>query len=92
MKAELASELPATRSASGYTGKAIVDPINDLIECLKARGMLDVAGSDNKDYAHGMAQPAVLALKQDGIVVFRLAILPCLVGRLMPNMLRANKA
>jgi len=52
---ELASELPTTRSESAYTGEAIEDPVNVLMRYLKARGVLDVAVSDNKDYGHGMA-------------------------------------
>ncbi len=52
---ELASELPTTRSESAYTGEAIGDPVNVLMRYLKARGVLDVVVSDNKDYGHGMA-------------------------------------
>jgi hypothetical protein len=40
---EPASELAATRSASGYTGKVIADPDNVLAQELKRRGLVDVA-------------------------------------------------
>ena len=80
--AERDSELPATRSASGYTGEAIVDPLNILVKYLKARGALDVSISSKSGYDHGMAQPAVLAMKTDGAVLFHWAIVPGLVGTL----------
>ncbi len=83
--AEPASELQATRSASGYSGEAIVDPVNVVVRYLKARNILDVAVSEKKGYDHGMAQPAVLVLKQDGTVLFHWAIVPGLVWRFTPD-------
>ena len=77
--AEPASQLGATRSASGYSGEAIVDPLNVIVKYLKARDLLNVAVSSSKGYEHGMAQPAVLALKKDGTVLFNWAIVPSLV-------------
>jgi hypothetical protein len=78
--AEAASELPAMRTASGYTGEAIVDPDNFLVKELKRRGLLDVAISDKKGYTHGMAQPAVLVLRKDETVLFKWAIVPAFVS------------
>ena len=80
--AEPEPELPATRTASGYTGEAIVDPLNVLRRYLKARNLVDVAISQKNGYDHGMAQPAVLVLKKDGTVLFSWAITPGLVGAL----------
>jgi hypothetical protein len=81
--AEAASELPAMRKASGYTGETIVDPENFLAKELKRRGLLDVAISDKKGYPHGMAQPAVLVLRKDGTVLFKWAIVPTLVSNFL---------
>lgn len=71
--AEPASELLVTRSASGYSGKTIVDPVNVLIRHLQARGVLDVAVSDKKRLWAWNGAAGVLALKQDGTVLFRWA-------------------
>jgi hypothetical protein len=78
--AEAASELPAMRTASGYTGETIVDPDNFLAKELKRRGLLDVAISDKKGYPHGMAQPAVLVLRRDGTVLYQWATVPAFVS------------
>jgi len=78
--AEDESHLPATRAATGYTGDAIVDPENLLAADLKARGLLDVAITEKAGYPHGMAQPAVLVVRQDGSVLQQWAIVPCVVG------------
>lgn len=87
--AENESELAATQTASGYQGEIVVDTENLLATELKGRGMLDVAITEKKGYEHGMAQPAVLAVrgaagKEDGSqgeVLYRWAIVPGLVSR-----------
>jgi hypothetical protein len=71
--------LSATRSATGYTGAAIVDPTHILAKELKRRGLLDVAITEKKGYKHGMAQPAVLVMKKDGSVLESWAIVPKMV-------------
>jgi hypothetical protein len=81
------SELAATRSASGYTGDVIAfDPENVLTQELKRSGLVDVAISSKSGYAHGMAQPTVLVLAKDGTVLEKWAIVPSMVGDLMPDM------
>ncbi len=80
--AEEESHLAATRTATGYTGDAIVDPQNLLAAELKARDLLDVAISKKAGYPHGMAQPAVLVMRPDGSVLQQWAIVPGLVGYL----------
>ena len=85
--AEPSIHLPASRSASGYTGPAIVDPENILAAELKQRGCLQLAISNKSGYVHGMAQPAILVIKKDGTVLYSWAIAPTLV-RLLPPCLR----
>jgi hypothetical protein len=68
--------LPETRKATGYTGEVIVDTENKIAAELKRREKLDVAITPKGGYAHGMAQPAVLAMKSDGTVLFNWAIVP----------------
>jgi hypothetical protein len=86
---ELAEKLAATRASTGYKGPAIVDTENVLVEELKKRGWLDVAITEKKGYANGMAQPAVLAVKKDGEMLYKWAIVPALVS-LWSNLLPAN--
>jgi hypothetical protein len=62
--AEPTEHLSATREASGYKGLLIVDEENSLAKELKRRGVIDVAISEKKGYAKGMAQPAVLVARQ----------------------------
>ena len=77
--AEAAGSLPKTRAATGYNGEAISDPDHAIAGELKGRFELDVAISDKGGYPYGMAQPAVLVLKNDGTVVYKWAIVPKLV-------------
>ncbi|KAH6662014.1 hypothetical protein B0J14DRAFT_310870 [Halenospora varia] len=72
--------LEATRQATGYTGSAIIDTDNVLAKEFKARGWIDVAITEKKGYAHGMAQPAVLVLKKDGTVLEKWAIVPSMMN------------
>ncbi|KAF8177555.1 hypothetical protein K438DRAFT_1908574 [Mycena galopus ATCC 62051] len=64
--AEVEKYLDDTRAATKYDGKAIVDPENRLAKELDARGLVHVAISEKSGYDHGMAQPALLVLKEDG--------------------------
>jgi hypothetical protein len=77
--AEPEIHLSATRAASGYKGAAIVDSSLLLAKELKRRGLLDVAITERKGYKHGMAQPAVLVIKNDWTVLERWAIVPSMV-------------
>ena len=61
--AEPAEHLPATRKAAGYVGEAVVDPQHKLATLLRKQGLIDVAITEKKGYAHGMVQPGVLVLK-----------------------------
>jgi peroxiredoxin len=77
--------LEKTRSSTGFSDTVIVDPENILAKELKNRGTLDVAISTNgaawlRGYKHGMAQPALLVMKNDGTVLQRWAIVPSLVS------------
>lgn len=77
--------LERTRSSSGFSDTVIVDPENILAKELKSRGRLDVAISTNgaawfRGYKHGMTQPALLVMKNDGTVLQRWAIVPSLVS------------
>lgn len=74
--AEPAEHLASTRESSGYEGRAIVDPENLLAAELKRRGKLDVAITEKKGYDHGMAQPAVLVMKEDGTILQKWEIVP----------------
>ena len=77
----------ATRKASGFQGTILVDTDNELVKYLKQQGTLDVAISEKKGYVKGMAQPAVLAVRngkgvgtEKGEVLERWAIVPSLVS------------
>lgn len=83
--------LAATRKASGFQGTILVDTENVLARHLRERGMVDVAISEKKGYAHGMAQPALLVVRggkgvagekgmEEGEVLERWAIVPSLVS------------
>ncbi|KAJ7721347.1 hypothetical protein DFH07DRAFT_857898 [Mycena maculata] len=74
--AEAEKYLDDTRAATKYDGKAIVDPENRLAKELDARGLVHVAISERSGYDHGMAQPALLVLKEDGTVLESWAIVP----------------
>ncbi|CAL5870234.1 uncharacterized protein PFLUO_LOCUS4469 [Penicillium psychrofluorescens] len=78
--AEPEQHLPEMVKASGYTGEVIADPRNKIAAELKQRGNLDVAISSKSGYEHGMAQPAVLVMKNDGTVLFDWAIVPGLMN------------
>jgi peroxiredoxin len=77
--AETAPNLTTTRTTTGYNGEAIVDPENILAKYFKQKGLLDVAISEKKGYEHGMAQPAILVIKNDGTVLENWAIVPSMV-------------
>ncbi|KAH7010809.1 uncharacterized protein B0I36DRAFT_356422 [Microdochium trichocladiopsis] len=53
-----------------------------LVADLKKRDIVDVAISDMRlrKYDHGMAQPAVFVIRQDGTVLYRWAIVPSLMN------------
>ncbi|KAL9575910.1 MAG: hypothetical protein Q9212_007573 [Teloschistes hypoglaucus] len=78
--AESEENLPKTRQASGYTGRAISDPENAIAGELKQRFGLDINITPKSGYANGMAQPAILVLKPDGTVVYNWAIVPKVVS------------
>jgi peroxiredoxin len=78
--AETADHLQETRDATGYTGEVIVDPQNLVAAEMRQRGKVDVAISEKKGYAHGMAQPAVLVTQSDGTVLYSWAIVPSVVS------------
>jgi peroxiredoxin len=78
--AEAEKYLDDTRAATKYDGKAIVDPENRLAKELDVRGLVHVAISERSGYDHGMAQPALLVLKEDGTVLESWAIVPSTVG------------
>ena len=82
--AEPVVHLPASRSASGYDGLAIVDPGNILAAELNKRGVLQLAISNKSGYVDGMAQPAILVLQKDGTVLYDWAITPGLVSLSYP--------
>ncbi|KZP01958.1 hypothetical protein FIBSPDRAFT_987791, partial [Athelia psychrophila] len=77
---ELEQHSEATRKSSGYTGEIIVDTENFLAKELKQRGWLDVAISSRWGYEHGMAQPSLLAIKQNKEVLYSWAIVPSLMN------------
>lgn len=79
---EIEDHLLKVRKATGYTGPAIVDPHNTLVKELKERDVANVAISDMRvrGYKHGMAQPAVFVMQQDGTVLYSWAIVPRLVS------------
>ena len=72
--------LPITRKNTGYAGKALIDAEHKLLSELKCRGVIDIAISEKKGYANGMAQPAVIVLKRDGTVLERWACVPGVVS------------
>jgi hypothetical protein len=78
--AEPEVHLKATRDSTGYTGDAIVDTENILVEDFKKRSWVDIAITSQKGYEHGMAQPAVLAVTRDGTVLESWAIVPSMVS------------
>lgn len=45
----------------------------------KERDLLDVAVTERKGYANGMAQPALLVIGEDGTVLEKWAIVPSVV-------------
>ncbi|KAJ6460565.1 hypothetical protein C8R45DRAFT_1108976 [Mycena sanguinolenta] len=61
--------LDDTRAQTKYDGKAIVDLKNRLAKELDARDLVHVAISERSGYDHGMAQPALLVLKEGGTVL-----------------------
>jgi hypothetical protein len=61
---ETLEHLPEVIKTTGYDGEAISDPDNGLATYVKEQGWLDVAISQKKGYANGMAQPGVLVLRQ----------------------------
>lgn len=67
------------RTASGYTGETIIDTENVLAKELARRGVIDVAISEHKGYAHGMVQPAVLIGGKEK-VWYKWAIVPSTVS------------
>jgi peroxiredoxin len=87
--AEAEKYLDDTRAATKYDGKAIVDPENRLAKELDARGLVHVAISERSGYDHGMAQPALLVLKENGTVLESWAIVPSTVGRAFAYVLPA---
>ncbi len=83
--AEAPEHLEKVRASTGLTDTMIADPENLLANELKSKGLLDVAVSDSqlfrlRGYKHGLAQPALLAIKNDGSVLYRWAIVPSLVS------------
>ncbi|KAF7976228.1 hypothetical protein HWV62_7252 [Athelia sp. TMB] len=74
------SHSAATRKLSGFTGEILVDTENLLAAELKKRGLLHVAISEKAGYEHGMAQPSVLAVKQNMDVLYSWAIVPSLMN------------
>jgi hypothetical protein len=82
---EVIKHLESVRKATGYTGDAIVDPENVLARALKDRVQLDVAISSQRGYEHGMAQPALLVMKNDGTVLQKWAIVPSMVSCFISN-------
>ena len=64
---------------TGYDGEAIVDTENILVKYFKERDLLNVAITEKKGYEHGMAQPAILVIKNDGTVLEKWAIVPSTV-------------
>lgn len=73
------------RKVTGYSGDAIVDTKNTLVQFVKERYELEIAVSEKDGYENGMAQPAVLVLrgeeeedpmKGEGAVLEKWAIVP----------------
>lgn len=78
---EPAEHLPATLKSADYHGEAVVDTENKLANHLREKGLLEVAISEKKGYAHGMAQPGILVQKGKGEegVLYDWAIVPAAV-------------
>jgi peroxiredoxin len=74
--AEPEQHLQDTINTSGYTGEIIVDPTNKIAAEMRQRVNLTVAISSKSGYEHGMAQPAILVIQNDGTVLFKWAIVP----------------
>lgn len=76
--AETEDHVAETRAATGLTSPILADTNNTLATYLKEQKLLDIAISEKKGYAHGMAQPGVLAIKGkgDGTVLEKWAIVP----------------
>ncbi|KEF61590.1 uncharacterized protein A1O9_03158 [Exophiala aquamarina CBS 119918] len=60
---EPASFLPETLTLTRYSGDAIVDTQNTLVEFVKERYGLEIAVTERKGYENGMAQPGILVLR-----------------------------
>ncbi|KAL2131444.1 hypothetical protein VTI74DRAFT_5113 [Chaetomium olivicolor] len=83
--AEGPEHLEKLRASTGLADTVIIDPENLLAKGLKDKGVLDVAVSDSRlyrlpGYKHGLAQPALLAIKNDGTVLYQWAIIPSLMN------------
>ena len=63
-------------TSTGYAGEVIVDPKNDIAVALKHRDALNVTISSKSGYEHGMVQPAVLVVTNDGAVLYSWAAVP----------------
>lgn len=79
--------LDTMRKSTGWDGEGISDPENKLVQYFKERDMVNVAISTalgatggRTYYAHGMAQPAILAVRKNGEVLEKWAIVPSLVS------------
>lgn len=51
------------RKLTGYSGDAIVDTKNTLVELVKENYDLEIAVTERKGYENGMAQPGILVLR-----------------------------
>jgi peroxiredoxin len=74
--AEPEPHLIETRELTGYTGEAIVDTQHSLVQYFRERSLLNVAITEKKGYEYGMAQPAILVIKNDGTILENWAIVP----------------
>ncbi len=82
--AEGPQHLEKLRASTKLADPVIVDPENLLVKHLKDKGFLDVAVSDSqlwrlRGYQDGLAQPALLVIRNDGTVLYQWAIVPSLV-------------
>lgn len=73
------------RKLTGYSGDAIVDTKNTLVELVKENYDLEIAVTERKGYENGMAQAGILVLRggkgedvtgQGGAVLEKWAIVP----------------
>ncbi|KAK3896836.1 hypothetical protein C8A05DRAFT_39613, partial [Staphylotrichum tortipilum] len=83
--AEGPEHLNTLRASTGLADNMIVDSENLLAKHLKDKGLLSVAISDSqlyrlRGYKHGLAQPAMLVIKNDGTVLYEWAIVPSLMN------------